>query len=102
MHCDLSDFFPKKQSIHRHHFEVGVTKKLLEEGQGAHREMGLVPFDRLIAIGMCHWMVSQSHDWVDYNGLHFQYRLREWACTFSGFWGKKRLSSRVLLWKDSR
>ena len=28
---------------------------------------GGVPYKRLL--GMCHWMGSHFHDWIDYNGI---------------------------------
>ena len=28
---------------------------------------GLLPYKRLM--GMCRWMVSHFHDWIDYNGV---------------------------------
>ena len=31
---------------------------------------GILPYKRLM--GMCRLMGSQCHDWIDYNGLHFQ------------------------------
>ena len=31
----------------------------------------VLPYKRLM--GMCHWMGSHFHDWIDYNGVaHFQ------------------------------
>ena len=47
---------------------------------------GVLPFKR--QIGMCHWMGSHFHDWIDYNGLAFSIDLLEWGCKFSDFWGK--------------
>ena len=46
----------------------------------------VLPFKSLI--GMCHWMGSHFHDWIDYNGLAFSIDLLEWGCKFSDFWGK--------------
>ena len=42
--------------------------------------------------GMCRWMGSQFHDWIDHNGVAFS-ELLEWGRTFSGFWGKNILAS---------
>ena len=36
-------------------------------------------------MGMCHWMGSHFHDWIDYNGAVFLLELLEWDCTFSDF-----------------
>ena len=47
---------------------------------------GVLPYKRLI--GMCHWMGSHFHDWIDYNDVAFSIDLLEWGHTFSGFWGK--------------
>ena len=41
--------------------------------------------------GMCPWMGSHFHDWIDYNGVPFSIELLEWGLTFSDFWGKKVL-----------
>ena len=48
---------------------------------------GQLPYKRLM--GMCRWMGSHFHDWIDYNvmGSHFQ-KLLEWGRTFSNFRGK--------------
>ena len=39
-------------------------------------------------IGMCRWMGSHFHGWIDYNGVAFSIELLEWGRTFSDFWGK--------------
>ena len=41
-------------------------------------------------MGMCHWMGSHFHDWIDYNGVKFFVELLEWGRTFSGFLDKKK------------
>ena len=46
---------------------------------------GLLPYKRLM--GMCRWMGSHFHDWIDYNGVTFLVELLEWGRTFSGFLG---------------
>ena len=46
---------------------------------------GVLPYKRLM--GMCRWMGSHFHDWVDYNGVAFLEELLEWGRTFSGFLG---------------
>ena len=43
---------------------------------------GALPYKRLL--GMCRWMGSLIHDWIDYSGVAFS-RGR----TFSDFWGKR-------------
>ena len=40
-------------------------------------------------MGMCRWMGSHFHDWIDYNGVAFSKGLLEWGRTFSDFWGKR-------------
>lgn len=84
-------FFPKKKSIHRHHFEVGVTKKLLEGEQRTQWDRGgLLPINRLIS--MCHWMGSNFHDWIDYNGVAFSIEITRmgslifWSLRVANFW----------------
>ena len=47
---------------------------------------GLLPYKRLT--GMCHWMGSHFHDWIDSNGVAFSIELLEWGRKFSVFWGK--------------
>ena len=42
-------------------------------------------------MGMCRWMGSHFHDWIDYNGVAFSIELLEWGRTFSDFWGQKVL-----------
>ena len=42
-------------------------------------------------MGMCRWMGSYFHDWIDYNGVSFSTKfpseLLEWGRKLSGFWG---------------
>ena len=52
---------------------------------------GALPSNRLM--GMCRWMGSHFHDWMDYNGVAFSTELLEWGRIFSGFWGKNILAS---------
>ena len=44
---------------------------------------GVLPYKGLM--GMCRWMGSHFHDWIDYNGVTFLEELLEWGRTFSGF-----------------
>ena len=46
---------------------------------------GILPSKRLL--GMCRWMGSHFHNWIDYNGVTFLVELLEWGRTFSGFLG---------------
>ena len=46
---------------------------------------GVLPYKGLM--GMCRWMGSHFHDWIDYNGVTFLEELLEWGRTFSGFLG---------------
>ena len=46
---------------------------------------GVLPDKRLM--GMCRWMGSHFHDWIDYNGVAFSIELLEWGRTFSDCWG---------------
>ena len=45
----------------------------------------VVPYKRLM--GMCRWMGSHFHDWIDYKGVAFSIELLvlEWGRTFSDF-----------------
>ena len=47
---------------------------------------GLLPDKRLM--GVCHWMGSHFHNWIDYNGDAFSIKLLEWGRRFLDFWGK--------------
>ena len=46
---------------------------------------GVLPYNRLM--GMCRWMASHFHDWIDYNGVAFSKELLEWGRTVSDFGG---------------
>ena len=46
---------------------------------------GVLPSKRLL--GMCRWMGSHFHHWIDYNGVTFLVELLEWGRTFSAFLG---------------
>lgn len=90
MDCYISDFFRKKKHS-PHHFEVGVTKKLLEGEQRTQWDRGgLLPINRLIS--MCHWMGSNFHDWIDYNGVVFSIEITRmgslifWSLGVGKFW----------------
>ena len=48
---------------------------------------GVLPYKR--PMGMCCWMGSHFHDWIDYNGVTFLVELLEWGCTFLGFLGEE-------------
>ena len=50
-----------------------------------HEARGVLPYKRLM--GMCRWMGSHFHDWIDYNGVAFSIELLEWGRTFSDFLG---------------
>ena len=44
-------------------------------------------------MGMCRWLGSHFHDWIDYNGVVFLIELLEWGRTISGFRDKEILVS---------
>ena len=44
-------------------------------------------------MGMCPWIGSHFHEWIDYNGVAFSTEDLEWGRIFSGFWGKNILAS---------
>ena len=46
---------------------------------------GALPSNRLM--GMCRWMGSHFHDWIEYNGVIFSTELLEWGRIFSEFGG---------------
>ena len=47
---------------------------------------GVLPYKRLL--GMCRWMGSHFHDWIECHGVTFSIVLLEWGRTFSDFGGK--------------
>ena len=47
---------------------------------------GVLPYKRLM--GMCRWMGSHFHNWIDYNGVAFSIELLQLGRTFSDFWVK--------------
>ena len=51
---------------------------------------GVLPSDRLM--GMCRWMGSHFHRWIDYNGVAFLLELLGWNRTFLGFGGSENSS----------
>ena len=46
---------------------------------------GVLPSERLM--GMCCWMVSHFHDWIEYDWAAFLIDLLEWGRTFWDFLG---------------
>ena len=58
--------------------------KLLYSDTGRGGGRGVRPYKRLL--GMCHWMGSHFHDWIDYHGVAFSIQeLLEWGRIFSDF-----------------
>ena len=49
--------------------------------QNFHKVLLVLPYKRLM--GMCRWMGSHFHEWIDYNGVVFSRELLEWARAFS-------------------
>ena len=47
--------------------------------QGPWGRGGVLPYKRLM--GMCRWMGSYFHDWIDYNGVAFSIEFLEWSRT---------------------
>ena len=45
---------------------------------------GALPYKRLV--GICRWMGSHFHDWIDYHGVGFSIVLLEWVAQFLIFW----------------
>ena len=67
--------------VHGVCFSVHTQKNtLFPEWEG-----GRLPYKKLM--GMCCWMGSRFHDWIDYNGVAFSIELLEWGHTFSDFVG---------------
>ena len=62
---------------------MGITFLYIPGGWG-----GVLPYKRLM--GMCRWMGSHFHDWIDYNGVAFSIELLEWGRTFSDFLGVRQ------------
>ena len=59
---------------------------------GLHQRPGagrVLPYKGLM--GMCRWMGSHFHDWIDYDGVAFSIELLEWSRRFSDFAGNKVL-----------
>ena len=54
-------------------------KRVVGPGGGG----GVLPHKRLM--GMCRWMGSHFHDWIDYNEVAFLVEVLEWGRTFSVF-----------------
>ena len=59
-----------------------VVSACIPGGWGA----GVLPFKRLM--GMCCWIGSHFHDWIDYNGIAFSI-VTKMGRTFLDFWGKR-------------
>ena len=55
------------------------------QARGSQGPRGVLPSKRLL--GMCRWMGSHFHNWIDYNGVTFLVELLKWGRTFSGCLG---------------
>ena len=58
---------------------MGKLNPVSREGGGG-RGRGVLPYKRLI--GMCRWMGSHFHDWIEYNGVAFSIEFLEWGPNF--------------------
>ena len=80
---------PRNYEIHivlQGHSVVSWDFKLLQRFKISWGGGGL-PYKRLM--GMCRWMGSHFHDWIDYNGVaFFSIESLEWGFTFSDFLDK--------------
>ena len=66
---------------------MNYSKQIVVLGRpGGGGEVAL-PYKRLN--GMCRWMGSHFHNWIDYNGIAFLIELLEWGRKFSDFGGKR-------------
>ena len=64
-----------------------TTRQRLSKCQSLPTTPGaILPYKRLM--GMCRWMGSHFHDWIDYNGVAVSIELLEEGRTFSDSWGK--------------
>ena len=59
---------------------------MLSLGSMGPQGTGVLPYKRLM--GMCRWMGSHFHEWIDYNGVAFSRELLEWGRAFSDFLGQ--------------
>ena len=57
---------------------------------------GAPPSNRLM--GMCCWMGSHFHDWIDNNGVAFSTELLQWGRIFLGFGGNNIQASREFVY----
>ena len=51
------------------------------------KSLVVLPSNKLM--GMCGWMGSHFHCWIDHNGVAFLLELLEWGRTFLGFGGSE-------------
>ena len=71
-----------RQLIYKLIINVPTPAIVLSPGRGGGGGR-VIPYKRLM--GMCRWMGSHFHDWVDYNGVAFSIELLEWGRRFSDF-----------------
>ena len=64
----------------------GCEKGKVSITRACHLTWRALPHKSLM--GMCRWMGSYFHDWIDYHGVAFSIELLGWGHTFSDFWGK--------------
>ena len=78
------DLFSQRRHTHKQLLHKGTA-----DSYYYHHEPGgvggVLPDKRLM--GMCCWMGSHFHDWIDYNGVAFSTELLEWGRTFSDLLG---------------
>ena len=87
-------FLPSRQDVNGIACRTGVTvfffffcvlqastktspKREASAERGLLPREGALPTNRLM--GMCRWMGSHFHDWIDYNGVAFSTALLEWG-----------------------
>ena len=77
-------FFTARAVLSLKHFTARAGYFLLGGGGGYF-------LIRQTLMGICRWMGSHIHDWIDYHGVAFSIELPEWGRTFSDFWGTTAL-----------
>ena len=69
----------QKYRMYKYSCLLSLRSMAARAGGGGGR--GVLPYKRLM--GMCRWMGSHFHEWIDYNGVVFSRELLEWARAFS-------------------
>ena len=93
--CNFPPFWSKMRCYRKQiTLQLILTKSLLNQTKKVMKTKKMInKWSFLVTcrlMGMCRWMGSYFHNWIDYNGPAFSLELLEWDRIFFGVWGIRK------------